>query len=114
MAKTYFEKIPVRVVKNIVAAVPACKDIAHSSNGCRTMGKSAQRQVRAAESAIKTGREGNRSHPMTSDKRERMLSLCALIAKEPDPHKFSELLQELNDFLLEETTSTLDAPMKTP
>jgi hypothetical protein len=41
-----------------------------------------------------------------------MLSLCALIAKEQDPHKFSELLQELNDLLLEETTSTPSASMK--
>ncbi len=36
---------------------------------------------------------------MTPDERERMAILCERIAKEQDQHKFTKLVQELNDLL---------------
>ena len=36
---------------------------------------------------------------MTPDEREQMAILCERIAKEQDPHKFSELVDQLNKLL---------------
>jgi hypothetical protein len=36
---------------------------------------------------------------MTPDERERMAILCERIAKEQDPHKFIQLVHQLNDLL---------------
>jgi hypothetical protein len=36
---------------------------------------------------------------MTPDERERMAILCERIAKEQDPQKFTEFVEQLNDLL---------------
>jgi Mg-chelatase subunit ChlI len=36
---------------------------------------------------------------MTPDERERMAILCERLAKEQDPHKFTQFIEQLNDLL---------------
>jgi hypothetical protein len=49
--------------------------------------------------------------PMTADERECMQVLCEQIAKEEDPEKFMNLVQELND-LLEHKVKRLERPAR--
>jgi hypothetical protein len=48
---------------------------------------------------------------MTPDEREQMFALCAKIADERDPHKFTQLITQLNE-LLERKERRLDATLK--
>jgi hypothetical protein len=51
---------------------------------------------------------------MTPDERERMAILCERIAKEQDPHKFMQCIQQLNDLLKAKEHRLKTAPKDKP
>ena len=48
--------------------------------------------------------------PMRPEERERMYELCALIEKEVDHHRFTKLIDELNNLLERKERRLEDAP----